>query len=83
MLQLKVQICRFSFTEPKPEGDRGTHNMKKLINDILTEKITEEHPMERRATPMGMTKEDSREINEILESSPPMVSEHNSIKSFD
>ncbi|CAF1033343.1 unnamed protein product [Adineta ricciae] len=62
-----------SFTQPKPEGDRGTHNMKKLINDILTEKITEEHPMERRATPMGMTKEDSREINEILESSPPMT----------
>ncbi|CAF0799212.1 unnamed protein product [Adineta ricciae] len=69
-----------SFTEPKPEDKRGAHNMKKLINDILTEKITEEHPMERRATPMGMTKEDSREINEILESSPPMVSEHSSIK---
>ncbi len=52
------------------QGDRqSANNIKKFINDILAKKVTDE----QRQRPVTTTKEDSREINEILESSQPRV----------
>ncbi len=56
------------------QGDRqSANNIKKFINDILAKKVTDEKPLERRQRPVTTTKEDSREINQILESSQPRV----------
>ncbi|CAF1281289.1 unnamed protein product [Adineta steineri] len=58
---------------PRQGNQQSASNIKKLLNDIITQKATDEQPLERRQTPMGTTKDDAREINEILESSPPMT----------